>query len=118
MTFQERINKHMQHYAHVKVPEGDHTIGALIQSIMEIDTEEDAKEFRDGYTDYLAIKLPDEDSRTIARSNIGWGFGEGMASERVAMWVKVCEASHPVFGQVKPTQAAAFQAGIDAAKEA
>lgn len=116
MTFRERITKAMENYTNIAVPEGDHTVGALISAVMEIDDEAEAQEFWRGYVDYITIAYPERPSEPVCRSNIGWCFGEGMSNERKEMWIKVSGASHPVFGQMKPTTEEAFQAGIEAGK--
>ena len=44
----------------------------------------------------------DKDAITATHLNIGWCFGEGMPADRIAMWVKVCGAYHPFFGDKPP----------------
>lgn len=99
------------------IPEGDFTIGEFISAIFSIEDETDAKALYDGYLDYLRqqadIGGTPED---IARSNIGWCFGEGMVPERIKMWVKVCGASHPVFGTTVPSLQEAFSEGVKRGK--
>lgn len=83
-----------------KVGSDKHTIGDFIRAVLDIDNKEDAERFIRGYMEWLK-EQPDLDERGpefVMRSNIGWCFGEGMKPERIAMWNKVCGATHPVFG--------------------
>lgn len=112
MTFREHIYNAMQKYTHVKsIPEGDYTIGAFISAVMEIDNEAEAEQFWHGYVDYMTIAYPETPTIPACQSNVGWCFGEGMSEDKKAMWIKVSDASHPVFGQMKPTVTEAFEAG-------
>jgi len=99
-------------------PEGKHTIGDYIGAVLAIEKPEDARRFYEGNVEYLAAapRLSDPPEK-IARANLGWCFGEGMKPERVEMWIKVCDASHPVFGTKRPTAREAFRAGLKLGKE-
>lgn len=113
--FEERIESAIkrQRDPRQELPEGVHTIGEFISAVFSVENAEDAKEFYDGYLEYLH-KLPEleGDPERIARSNIGWCFGEGMASEKIRMWNEVCGASHPVFGTGIPSAEEALKAGM------
>lgn len=97
----------------------EHTIGDFISAVLSIDNERDAQRFYDWYVGHISGEMAAglwEDQGTAedaARSNLGWCFGEGMASERQAMWVRVCGASHPVFGTMAtpPTPEEWLEAG-------
>ena len=95
------------------------TIGELIGAIFAIDNDSDARRFFDDYVAWMTA-LPAEDrsptgtADEVAKSNIGWAFGEGMAAERIAMWRNICGAAHPVFGAWLPTPTEAVRAGLDA----
>ena len=98
-----------------------HSIGELIRAVFSIYTKEDALSFYEGYVKYLE-KFPENKDKAgqIARSNIGWCFGEGMKPDLIRMWSEVCNASHPIFGRVMPTAEEAFSLGAkqDSLKEA
>ncbi len=115
-TFRERIDKNMESYTHLELDEGDFTMGALVSAIMEIDDEAEAKLFYDGYvvyqTNYPGTTLGDYPAEKVVKSNIGWCFGEGMKPELRDMWVRLCGASHPVFGTTVPSPQEALEAGI------
>lgn len=86
------------------------TIGDLISAIMAIDNEPDAYKFIKKYREWLQEqKTPDTES--VIKANVGWCFGEGMKPETITMWVKVCGASHPIFGRTLPTTTQALQMG-------
>lgn len=98
--------------------EGHHTIGELISAVFSIKTETDAKAFYEGYLEYLGNRWHEDDHthdkhtpESVAQSNIGWCFGEGMDNKYIKMWSKVCNASHPVFGTALPTPEEAFAMG-------
>lgn len=100
------------------------TIGELIRAVLGIDDEADAKGFYDGYLEHMN-SVPEEKrqwngktAEEVVRSNIGWCFGEGMTVTQRAMWVKVCDASHPVFGrmEIEPSGAEALAKGIAVGK--
>ncbi|KKL19293.1 hypothetical protein LCGC14_2466930, partial [marine sediment metagenome] len=78
----------------------------------------DAKKFYQGYLGFLE-QFPETkgDKERVARSNIGWCFGEGMTPDKIKMWSTVCEASHPVFGTTVPTSEEALEAGIKHGKK-
>jgi hypothetical protein len=126
VTFRERIQRHMERYKGAGLKEGDFTIGAFVSAVLEIDNAVDAAEFHAGYLAFMRngmeAGLPGFDPRYdpihVAKANIGWCFGEGMAPERMAMWRDVCEAEHPVFGAmtVPPTPEEAFRAGLNMGK--
>jgi hypothetical protein len=87
---------------------------------MAIDNEADALRFYDGCVAHLEAQPDRKDpADCVAKANIGWCFGEGMDSDRVAMWRKVCGASHPVFGPMttKVLPEEAFAAGQQAAQK-
>lgn len=98
--------------------EGVHTIGDLISAVMKIDNKTDAALFYRGYLEWLNNLPPGVDKSEIltpeqvAKSNIGWCFGEGMSDKMIEMWNKVTGATHPVFGTMTPTPEEAFQAGM------
>ena len=112
--FEERIEAAIKRQRHPdqELPEGVHTIGEFISAVFTVENAEDAKEFYDGYLEYLH-KQPDLEGepKRIARSNIGWCFGEGMVLEKIKMWSRTCGASHPVFGTGIPSPKEAFEAG-------
>jgi hypothetical protein len=93
-------------------------IGEFIRAVLAIDNEEDAAEFYAGHITYIQRQIDKGEWKSDAtpmqavQSNIGWCFGEGMPAERVAMWSKVCGASHPVFGTKLPTAYEAFKMGM------
>lgn len=98
-----------------------HTIGDFTRAVMAIASDQDARLFYDGYLRYLDLLPAEKRSQRytpeeVAKGNIGWCFGEGMAPERIAMWVKACGAAHPVFGTFDPppTPEEAFAAGLRA----
>ena len=104
------------------------TIGEIIQEVLRIDTPEEAERFYGQYVEHIRKTqegildtLPDgftppETPEWVARANIGWVYGEGMTTERRAMWYAVTGAEHPVFGLTTPTAEEAFQAGVNLAK--
>ena len=97
----------------------DYTIGDLIREILRIDNEADAQEFYTDYCVHLAGQPATEGytPQGVAKANIGWCFGEGMEAEKRAMWIKVCDASHPIFGTRIPTFGEALKAGRDFAQK-
>lgn len=97
------------------------TIGHLVRAIMQIHKPEDARQFYEEYVEYLKT-CPDLDHRGpeyVARMNIGWCFGEGMAEADRAMWREVCAARHPAFGTMEsnPSTQEAFDAGLRAGQK-
>lgn len=91
------------------------TIGELYSAVLDIDNDEDARRFFGGYVEWLAGRPDCDDPEAVAKSNIGWIFGEGMAQDRIAVWVRAVDAAHPVFGKmtIKPTVEEALQAGMN-----
>ena len=117
-VFRERITVAMERYRHVVVPEGSFTLGAVVDAVMGIHDEETARAFYEGYVAYEAHIPSRHTPEELVRSNIGWCFGEGMEPQDKAMWIRVCGASHPVFGQADVTFKEAFARGIRMGKEA
>ena len=106
------------------VPRGTHTIGDLIQAVLEIDNEADMALFYQGAVEDTQDQMTQGKwqgqgtAQDTARSNIGWCYGEGMDPERIAMWRRVTQAEHPVFGANMPSSPAeALRAGIDFAND-
>jgi hypothetical protein len=102
-------------YSFKERPAGKHHIGDFIGAVLRIDNEFDMARFYSGYLDYLSGFSESERSGSpemVARFNIGWCFGEGMAADRIVMWSRVCRASHPVFGALTPTPEQAYEAGL------
>lgn len=93
--------------------ESEHTLGAFVHAVMAIHNEAVAKDFWQGYIQWMGNTYPETDAQNVCRSNIGWCFGEGMPEKDRAMWIRVCDASHPVFGQAKVTPKQAFAAGLE-----
>jgi hypothetical protein len=99
---------------------GRFTIGHLIDAIMSIDNEVEAREFYESYVKW--IQEHEEPRRTsvflpgqVAAQNIGWCFGEGMAPERIAMWRRATPAAHPVLPITEdstPSAEECFEAGM------
>lgn len=48
----------------------------------------------------------------VSREWIGWCFGEGMPREDQEMWIRVCGAYHPVWGQNPVSEQEAFNLGV------
>lgn len=94
-----------------------HTVGDLVAAVMRIDRVADALRFYHGYLAWLTA-LPAESRserytpQQVARSNIGWCFGEGMDRDRIAMWHAVTGAAHPLFGVMDVTPDGAYRAGL------
>lgn len=91
----------------------NHTIGDFINAVLRIDNPETAKAFFDEYVAWIPTHFTDErvtksptGALDAARSNIGWCYGEGMKSERVAMWRQVTGSEHPIgkIDQMTPEQ--------------
>ena len=112
ITFRDRITQEMRRYQHVPISEGDFTIGALVGAARKVHDDKEALAFWQGYLRWMRNAYPDSDAASVCRSNIGWCFGEGMPTQDKDMWVRVCNASHPVFGQASVTPEQAFAAGI------
>ena len=115
-VFRDYITEAMKPYQDEQIPEGDFTIGALVHAVMAIHDEEIARAFYKGHVLWLRNSYPQPDPEATVRSNIGWCFGEGMPSKDKAMWIRVCNASHPVFGQADITDEEAFRAGTTLAQ--
>lgn len=86
-------------------------MGDCIRAILAIDNVADASKFYEGYVESIK-RCPDRESlpEYVAKSNIGWCFGEGMSAEHIAMWTEV-------IGNVMPTPEEAFAMGVEAAKK-
>ncbi len=102
--------------------ESRHTIGQLIRAVLAISNEADAKLFYDGYLEWMTDHLEADSQYTpeqVAKANVGWCFGEGMAKDKVKMWRDVCDASHSVFGSMETpvTPEEAVAQGIKMGKE-
>jgi hypothetical protein len=98
---------------------GQHTISDFIGAVLDIAAEADARKFYNGYLEAARHDsgIEGEAAEKLARSNIGWCFGEGMSPERIEMWSRVCGAAHPVFGTKTPSPEEAFAAGLKLGKE-
>ena len=104
-------------YSQTKREESGHTIGDFVRATMKIEDEETSKAFYEGCVEfYMDLGNSETYAEEVARSNIGWCFGEGMKPELIALWSKICGAAHPVFGTMTPTSEEAFQAGKDLAE--
>jgi len=89
-----------------------HTIAEFITTVCRITDDADAKQFAADYVEWLSKrKKPGHLPEEIMRANIGFCFGEGMPSEQILMWRKVCNASHPWFGTIVPTGEQALAMG-------
>lgn len=93
----------------------------MISLVLSIETDQEAQAFFTGHVEYLHREhgLPLEEARDVARQNIGWCFGEGMSLDQRAMWRTVCQAYHPVFGEMRTnlTPTEMFEAGVRLASE-
>ena len=89
-----------------------HTIGEFVSAVLKIDNEKDAAEFAREYLQWLTERQGGFEPYDVMRSNIGWCFGEGMRQERIEMWNRVCNASHPLFGTTKPSVEQALAMGL------
>ena len=118
--FEERIKATIKRRGRhgLVIPAGVHTIGEFVEAVFSVENEEDAREFYFGYLEYLR-KLSElvGGAERIARGNIGWCFGEGMAPEKITMWSEPSGASHPVFGTGIPSPKEALEAGIKIGKQ-
>jgi hypothetical protein len=116
--FEERIRAQFDHDPFTERAPGTHTIGDFIRAVLAVEDEADARRFFDGYVAWLEAQpdctLPALD---VARANVGWCFGEGMAPELVAMWHRLTGSAHPVFGTGKPSPEQALAAGMNAARK-
>lgn len=97
----------------------NYTIGDLVRAILSIHDEAEAAEFYRTYVEYIKVVNQLDPPENVAKSNIGWCFGEGMAPKEIAMWRKVCGASHPIFGSMTPLPSSedAINAGLKAGQE-
>jgi hypothetical protein len=118
MTFEQRIKETQKASDSFHWPKM--TIENLISAVFSVDTQEEASTFYEGYLVWL-LKQADvsdiEHTRSVAKANIGWCFGEGMSQEKRELWRSV-GASHPVFGsmQTDPSPKEALDAGRRAAR--
>jgi hypothetical protein len=77
----------------------DFTIGDLCSAVLEIKDRAKAARFYRGYVRWLRKRRDLEASaENVAKTNIGWVFGEGMSPIHQRMWYEVVGAEHPVFG--------------------
>lgn len=89
-----------------------HTIGQFINAVFQISNEHDAARFYRGHVEWLNGREDlNQSPETVAKANIGWCYGEGMAAERQEMWSRTTGAAHPVFGRSIPTPEEAFEIG-------
>jgi hypothetical protein len=95
-------------------------IGSVVFSTK---TAKEARSFYDGYVEWITNEKGSKSAATvakaeqIARSNIGWFFGEGLAPKKIAMWTEACGASHPIFGTKMPGPEEAFKKGLEMGKK-
>jgi hypothetical protein len=95
-------------------------IGAVVFSTK---TAKEALAFYEGYVEWITNEKGSKAPATvakaeqIARSNIGWFFGEGLPAKRIALWTEACGASHPVFGTKVPSPEVAFKKGLEMGKK-
>ena len=89
------------------------TYGDLFRGVLAIKDEEEARLFCEGYVECLRDLggMKEHTPVEVAKVNIGFCFGEGMAPEAVQMWVRACGASHPWFGTSIPTPEEALEQG-------
>lgn len=92
---------------------GKHTIGDFMRAVLAIENDDDARRFYRGCVHFHATHGVDAPYTpwSVTKANIGWCYGEGMSEERRTMWIRVCDASHPVFGQSMPSMGEAFEMG-------
>lgn len=101
---------------HPYFEDGERTIGDFYNAVLNIHDGAEARAFYEQYVEHNMTHAMDERYRTpegaaaLARSNIGWVFGEGMPQEDVIMWAEACGAEHPIFGTMRPTTEQAFEA--------
>lgn len=112
-TFRDRIEQQMERYRRLTaLPEGAFTIGAFVLAVLSIHHPEEAEDFWLGYLAYQKQKSPASDAESICRSNIGWCFAEGMSERDKAMWIDICDATHPWFGRSIVSGEEAFRLGV------
>ena len=92
-------------------------LGQFISNVLAIHEEPQAKQFVEEYSNWLEERFPLQPHKKVLQENIGWCFGEGMTQSQVDMWISVCGAYHPVFGQKIPSLHEAFQFGVELGKE-
>lgn len=95
------------------------TMGDCVGAIMAIDSIGDARAFFGGYVKWILDNTETKsrsEAERIARSNIGFCYGEGMSPYRIAMWKEACDAEHPIFGATMPTPEKAFAEGVRRAR--
>jgi len=88
----------------------------LWSAVNAIEDPADARSFFDGYVEWLT-EMHSDTPIDVARQNIGWLYGEAMASSKVAMWRNETGSYHPVFRDAltdtqQPTPQEALAAGI------
>lgn len=102
------------------------TIGDLCSAVLDIKDRAKAARFYRGYVTWLRKqKNLEAPAENVAKTNIGWVFGEGMSPVHQRMWNEVVGAEHPVFGTAQasanpPTFTEKFEAGLrlgEASKE-
>ena len=98
--------------------DGEHTIGDFVEAVLAVKNEDDARRFYSGCVHWHSIYRQDTKLApdVVAKANIGWCFGEGMPDDRREMWIRVCGASHPIFGQTIPSPEDALRMGVAAGK--
>jgi hypothetical protein len=96
-------------------PEHNATIGDFINAVLEIHNPTDALKFYESYVEHLGKVLDplQYNAEDVAKKNIGWVFGEGMSQELKDMWIILCGATHPVFGQEKHSSFEVFKMGLE-----
>ena len=92
--------------------------GALVEAVLAINRDEDARAFYENYVVWLTEHLSQDSAHMpdkVACDNIGWCFGEGMAREQIAMWRRTTPAAHPVLPITEdhhPTPEECLEAGL------
>lgn len=93
-----------------------HSIGEFVTEVLSIKDEQSARNFVEEYLRWLQRHPHPEETHTpeqLMRANIGWCFGEGMEDRYQAMWIKVCGASHLIFGVNMPSTEEALKVGME-----
>ena len=92
------------------------TFGECLDPAMEVETEEQARAYLDGYVGHI-MRVRDSDEPVthekaleIAKAIIGWwtGYQDAATAERV---MRLFDCAHPIFGHARPDAAEAFAAG-------
>jgi hypothetical protein len=86
----------------------------FIDAVLRIKTGKAMRLFFEGYVMFLISEYPERPlakNEKIARSNIGFAFGEGMPMYLREKWNVQTGASHPVFGMSNPSPEEAFHLG-------